>query len=186
MKTLRNNIWRGIYAIIIGLIMVVFPDLTLKYLVIVIGIILLVIGGILLGIYLNARKNGLHYQRVPVEGVLTIVLGLMLVIVPNFFISILMLILGVLLVLTGIIQITDIIILQKHNIKLSWIFYIFPIITFSAGIVVVLNPFSSIETLMMFFGIASLFSGIIDIIDEIVIRSAWKKKDNESIMISEE
>jgi len=162
--------------------MVVFPDLTLKYLVIVIGIILLVIGGILLGIYLNARKNGLH-QRVPVEGALTIVLGLMLVIVPNFFISILMLILGVLLVLTGIIQITDIVILRKHDIKLSWIFYIFPIITFAAGIVVVLNPFGSIEALMMFFGIASLLSGIIDIIDEIVIRSAWRKKDNDSIMI---
>ena len=184
MKTLRNNIWRAVYAIIIGLVMVVFPDLTLQYLVIIIGIMLLVFGGILLGIFLNAKKNG-YAKRAPVEGILTIVLGLMLVIAPSFFLSILMSILGILLIFTGIIQISDIIMLRKHNVKLSWIFYVFPILIFGAGIVVVLGPFDSVKTLMVFFGIASLLSGIIDIIDEIAIRSAWKKKDGDSIMISD-
>ena len=185
MKTLRNNIWRAVYAIIIGLVMVAFPDLTLQYLVVIIGVMLLVFGGILLGIYLNARRNG-YAKRAPVEGILAIVLGLMLVIAPTFFLNILMAILGILLIFTGIIQISDIIMLRKHNIKLSWIFYVFPILVFGAGIIVVINPFDFIiKPLMIFFGVASLLSGIIDIVNEIAIRSAWKKKNDDSIMIIE-
>ena len=184
MKALKNNIWRGICGIVIGLIMVLLPDLTLKYLVIVIGMMLLVFGGISLGIYINARKNR-FFQRVPITGILSIILGLMLVIVPKFFLSIIMLILGILLILTGIIQISDLFILRKRKVKLSWIFYLFPIISLAGGIVVVLNPFASIESLMAFFGIASILSGCVDIVDIIAVRSAEKEVKNIELSAEE-
>ena len=107
MKTINYSALSSICALVIGILLVVWPDVAVSYLVITIGVLFLLPG--LIGIFSHfataKRKMEPGIRPVfPIVALGSAILGFWLMIMPEFFIGILMYVLGILLVLAGLSQ----------------------------------------------------------------------------------
>ena len=83
MKGISYSFLRAICALVIGLVLVLFPDQAGDYFVITIGIVFLVPS--LIGIIGYFAQNAEMRQRFPIEGVGSLLFGLWLITMPGFF-----------------------------------------------------------------------------------------------------
>jgi len=83
MKGISNSFLRTICALVIGLILVMFPNEAGDYLVITIGVVFLIPS--LLSIIGYFAMTAEERQRLPIEGIGSLLFGLWLIIMPGFF-----------------------------------------------------------------------------------------------------
>lgn len=164
MKTVNNSLMRIIFAMIIGLVLVVWPDAAANYMAITIGI-LFIIPGIISTVGCFANKNMPELStRFPIEAVGSILLGLWLVIMPDFFVNILMFLLGFILIMAGIQQIASLFSARKW-VRVPGLFYVIPVLILLAGITVLLNPGETLKTTFVIIGITCLVYAIAELIN---------------------
>ncbi len=87
-----------------------------------------------------------------------------LILMPDFFVNILMFVMGGLLVLAGIQQIGSLIIMRKSR-TVPFFFYIIPALVLLAGILIVFNPFTTATNVVILFGISAILYGIAGLIN---------------------
>ena len=104
MKGISNSFLRTICALIIGLVLVMFPNEAGDYFVITIGVIFLIPA--LLSIIGYFAMSAEERRRLPIEGIGSLLFGLWLVIMPGFFADLLTFVLGFILVLGGVQQLS--------------------------------------------------------------------------------
>ena len=105
MKGLSYSFLRAVCALVIGLVLVMFPNQAGDYFVITIGVIFLVPSLIsIIGYY---AQNAEVRRRFPIEGIGSLLFGLWLVIMPGFFADLLTFVLGFILVMGGVQQIAS-------------------------------------------------------------------------------
>ena len=118
MKIVQSSFFRAICSIIIGVLLLRYPDNTVTWITLAIGIMFLLSGVFSTLAYLNARKNSSDYvitdidgrviskgkPTFPLVGVGSIILGVMLVTSPSVFVEILMYIMGGILILGALNQ----------------------------------------------------------------------------------
>ena len=100
----------------------------------------------------------------PIDGAGSILFGAWLVIMPQFFVSILMYILGALLVLGGVQQIISLVSARKWSV-VPFAFYIVPVLILITGIMILAYPFGAAANTFVIFGVASLIYGISELIN---------------------
>jgi len=154
---------------------VVWPEAAVTYLVITIGV-LFIIPGIfsILNYFTRSKDDPATPSSFPLEGAGSILLGIWLVVMPTFFINILMYILGGLLVLAGIQQIVSLISVRKWSI-VPWGFYIIPVLILAVGIVILVYPFQTAANTFIIFGVASIIYGISELVNSYKFRKRTKE-----------
>ena len=85
MKSMNYSLIRTICALVIGLVLVLWPDAAINYIVITIGILFLIPGFIVLIGYFGTKPEPGVSRRFPIEGVGSLLFGLWLVTMPGFF-----------------------------------------------------------------------------------------------------
>lgn len=172
---------RSIIAVIAGLILVIWPDVAIKTIVTVIGSLLIAVGVISVILSNLGKYKEEKPSLMALNGVVDIAFGLVLVIFPAFFASLIWFLFGLVLLLFGAGGIISLVQSQKY-LRHSAALYISPVLTTIAGIVVFFNPFSTMEWLFIFFGIMLLLYGLNELIAAIIIRMRIKKelKDEQS------
>ena len=156
MKTINNLFLRGIITIIFGVILILWPEETSHYLVIAIGLFFILPGLVSLFYYLKKEKT--QRPGFPVEAVGSIALGILLLLFPAFFISILMYLLGFLAIVAGISLIINLYSNRKKGAVSFW-YYILPVIILGGGIFILANPEQVVENTFVIFGIVSVLFG---------------------------
>ena len=102
MKSLNGSVLRCIFAFVLGLVLVLWPEAAVTYLVITFGICFIIPGLFsILNYFTREKVEGEPSPMFPIDGAGSILFGAWLVIMPQFFVSILMYVLGALLVLAG-------------------------------------------------------------------------------------
>ena len=81
-------------------------------------------------------------SRFPIAGLGSLLFGLWLMIMPAFFVGILMYVLGAVLVLAGISQIVNLSAARSWTVVPGG-FFVIPVLVLIAGIVVLFNPFTA-------------------------------------------
>ena len=159
MKLLGSSPLRSIFAIVLGLILVLWPQLTIIYIVMAIGVFFILPGLWSLVMYVNARfRQPEMPMRFPLEGVGSLLLGLWLFLYPGFFVSIFMWMLGFVLMLAGTQQIVTLV--QARQWKpVPWMYYLFPGLILLSGVMILAYPFGAAENTVVIFGLATLFYG---------------------------
>ncbi|WP_370524402.1 HdeD family acid-resistance protein [Bacteroides sp. 224] len=153
---------RAICALIIGLVLVIWPDLAVVYLVITIGILFLVPG--LFGVISYfANKSNQTSRNFPIASIGSVLLGLILVIVPALFVDILMILLGIVLLLGGIQQLYSLFTARKWT-AVPVGFYVLPLLITIAGVFILFNPTDARNTAFIIIGA----SGIVYAISELI------------------
>jgi len=170
MSKISNATLRSAVAIVLGFVLVLWPEMAVSYLVITIGI-LFILPGIfsILSYFTRDRDERSSKVSFPIEAAGSILFGAWLVIMPNFFVNILMYILGGLLVLAGVIQIISLIKARKWGI-VPWGFYIFPILIFIAGVIILAHPFATATTTFIVFGAALIVYGFTELVNSYKFR----------------
>ena len=175
MKALNYSVIRGICAVLMGVLLVAWPEAAIVYLVIAIGAMFFVTSVFsLVGYFMKGRQMRMMF---PIVSVGSLLFGLWLMVFPAFFVGILMYVLGVVLVFAGISQIV-----QLFNAR-SWTqvpmgYFILPVLILLAGLTVLFNPFAVVAIPFIILGVSSIVYGITDIIN--LIR--FRKKEEKTVV----
>ena len=165
MKSLNGSVLRCIFAIVLGLVLVLWPEAAVTYLVITIGICFIIPGLFsLLNYFTREKVEGEPSPMFPIDGAGSILFGAWLVIMPQFFVSILMYVLGALLVLAGAQQLISLVSARKWS-TVSYVFYIIPSLILITGIMILAYPFGAAANTFVIFGVACLIYGISELIN---------------------
>ncbi len=168
MVKLSNSVISSVCALIIGVLLVVWPEAAMLYLIIVIGVLFLVPAVVSIYGYF-AHRSGEVKQMFPIAALGSALFGLWLIIMPGFFVSILMYVLGACLVLAGI-HLIVCLISARSNEVVSLAYFILPVVILLAGILVLLNPFASATIPFVILGISCIFYSLSDLINYLKFR----------------
>lgn len=169
MKSMNNMTLRIVFALILGVVLMVWPESALLYLVVTIGILFLLAGLISLVAYWARDKRLYPSVRFPLDGAGSVLFGLVLIVMPSFFVHVLMYLLGFLLMLAGGAQISALMSARKWT-EVPFGFYIVPILILLAGLLVLFNPFTIASTAFMLLGITSVVYGLSEFINYMKFR----------------
>ena len=175
MKTMNYSVIKGICAVIMGVLLVTWPEAAILYLVIALGVMFFIPGAVaVLNYLLKGRQMGAMF---PIVSIGSLLFGLWLMISPAFFVGILMYVLGAVLVFAGISQIMQLLNARGWT-QVAYGYYVMPALILIAGLVVLLNPFAAATVPFIILGVSSIVYGITDIINGIRFR---KKEDKTTV-----
>lgn len=162
MKQMNYSLIRIVFALIIGLVLVIWPNTASDYLVITIGILFIIPGLIGMISYFTRDKGTVN--RFPIAALGSFLFGLWLVIMPEFFANLLMYVLGVILVLGGAQQVYSVAIARRWT-TVPFGFYVLPGLILIAGILILFNPVQARNTAFLIIGIASIVYAATELIN---------------------
>ena len=182
MKTMSYSVIKGICAVIMGILLVTWPETAILYLVIAIGAMFLVPGAVaVLNYIFKGREQGAMF---PIVSVGSLLFGLWLMISPAFFVGILMYVLGAVLVFAGISQVMQLVNARGWT-QVSFGYYVMPVLILIAGLVVLLNPFAAATGPFIIVGVSSSVYGITDIVNGIRFRRKEDKTTVNEVIIED-
>lgn len=151
---------RILFALVIGLLLVIFPDDAGNYFVMIIGTLFVIPSLISLAAYFSARSKGI---RLPIEGIGSLLFGLWLIISPAFFATLLTYILGFILLMGGVQQLSSLL-LARQWVRVSPYYYVLPSLILIAGLVALFNPGGIQRTAFLIIGCSSLVYALQELI----------------------
>ena len=193
MKIFQSSIFRAICAIVIGVLLLKFPQDGVTWLTMAIGALFLLSGVVALIAYWHARRHAGDYTitdqegriisgggqpTFPVVGAGSIILGLVLVLTPNAFINGLMYMLAAVLILGGITQLMSLIAARRLG-RIPFGYWVCPSLILLTGLFVILKPMESAEMPLMILGWCSLLYGVIELINTLKIYRIRKTADRQ-------
>jgi hypothetical protein len=118
----------------------------------------------LVGYFIRPKTEGVSAPMFPLHGIGSILLGVWLCVMPDFFINFFMYLLGILLVIGGLQQLLFLNSCRKRTI-VPFGFYIVPSLIFLIGIFIIVNPFDTLTSTFKLFGLTSIIYGISELIN---------------------
>ncbi len=191
MKIFHSSIFRALCAIVVGVLILKFPQEGITWLTMAIGFIFLTSGIIALITYIIARQHTSEYRitdqqgriisngqpTFPIVGVGSIILGLVLVLAPGRFVDGLMYVMGGIMILGGIQQIINLFMVRRLG-HVSFLYWLCPVLITLTGLLVILYPMQTAELPLIILGWCSLVYGVTEIINSLKI---WRlRKSNVS------
>ena len=195
MKIFQSSVFRAICAIAIGIMLIKYPDNTVTWITIVIGVLFLLSGIISLVVYYHSLRQyskqeslsgGVYItdsegQRIeipkptfPIVGVGSAILGLLLALTPNVFVKGLMYIIGGILVLGAVNQFMNLLNARRFG-KIGFGYWILPCIILLTGLYVIIRPMDPPAMAMLILGWCTLVYGVTELINAIKIHNEKRK-----------
>ena len=163
------GIVRAILALVLGVIMVVWPGTAIETVIRVIGAVLVVIGGISLALSYTEREEG-HTNIMSFNGIFDVVFGLLLIIFPAFFAGLSMYLFGAIMLVFGVGQIVNLISVRKKT-HVDSVWFIMPFIEAVCGVVVLfMRQWQGKPILYLVFGIALIIYAFTEVVISIKAR----------------
>jgi len=190
MKLFQSSIFRALCAIVVGVLLLKYPQDGVTWLTVAIGVLFLISGIIAVIAYVNARKHAGEYTitdqqgriirggqpTFPIVGAGSIILGLILAATPGVFINGLMYILGAIMILGGINQLMNLVSARRLG-SVPFGFWVAPSLILITGLFVVLKPMETAEVPLLILGWCCLLFGVTELINALKIRSLRKQAE---------
>ena len=200
MKILQSSVFRSISAIAIGCLLIKYPDNTVTWITVAIGILFLLSGLISLIVYVHARKNVSEFKIMdseghviagekptfPIVGVGSLILGAMLALTPNVFITALMYIIGGILILGAINQFMNLVNARRYG-KVGFGYWVFPSVVLLIGLYVIIKPMVPASMAMLILGWCSLLYGVTELVNSLKFHADKRKfRQAQEVPVAEE
>ena len=187
MRIFQSSIFRAICAIVIGVLLLKFPQDGVTWLTMAIGALFLLSGVIALIAYWQAKRHAGEYTitdqqgrivsggqpTFPIVGAGSVILGLVLVLTPHAFINGLMYMLAAVLILGGITQLMSLVAARRLG-SVPFGYWVCPSLILLTGLFVMLKPMESAEMPLLILGWCSLLYGVIELINTLKIHHLRK------------
>ena len=160
----NNSLFSGIVAIVIGIILVIWPHNILQWALRLIGIVSIVIGVVqFLGFLVRTRGVENRWKYLPLSAPIAAVWGILLLLSPDLWTSLFMIMFGILLIFLGLTQLISMVKVRKGGIAVNWLYFVFPILLIIAGFVTFAQPIYTATWFMIFIGGWILAYGIVEV-----------------------
>ena len=171
--TVYSIICSSILVFIIGLLMVIFPKVSIETMGMVAAIYIIAYGIVLIYLDIKASKYYVPFDGL-FSGIVSILMGILLLCKPGILPVVFTVVIGIWMILSSINYIKLAIKLSKT--KLPWVeILLLGILDLIAGIIVLLNPFTATMSLTLFAGIMLMIHSVINIVDMIIIKKDAKE-----------
>lgn len=163
LKSIKYNLLSSaVLCILLGIVLLVYPDTSLTIVCRAVGVIVLITGLGFVGSYLRVGKTRWFGKVELVFGSIFAILGGFIVLYPLGIISIVPLVFGILLVYHGIANMKQAFELRQYKDNGWWLPVLIAASTIALGVVIMKNPFGTIETLMRIIGVCILYDGLMN------------------------
>ena len=192
-RIFQSSVFRALCAIIVGVLLIKFPDNTVTGITIAIGVLFLLSGVISCVSYYVARRNVSEFKvydadgrlvageqpSFPIVGVGSAILGLILALSPKAFVSALMYVIGAILILGAINQFMALLSARRYGHVSFW-FWLLPSVILLTGLFVMVKPLGPLEVAMLVLGWCTLLYGVTELINALKFYHDKKQLQNES------
>lgn len=161
-----NLISRGILTMITGGVLTFVPGLTMKTVVIIVGISVLVSGALTFLLSFRKKSAGLQGFWIA-QSLFNIAIGAVLVIIPDAMVNIFIVIIGIILLIFGGLQLVGAIAAMSRQ-GWPWFLFISAFIMIGGGLFMLSNPFKTAEAILTVLGVILMLYGVSELF------SAWK------------
>lgn len=170
-----NIIVQAILSIALGAFLTLMPETTVLTIVYLLAAYLAVSGAASLISYFRGKNKSHHVPSVLITGVCFVVIALIVFAIPQVVAGFFSLILGLLLVVSGIVNAVRSLELRGYPGSI-WIPTLIVSVAVSiGGIVIIVNPFATTVTFVLVLGILLIVKGIIDLVIEMSMTRAEKQ-----------
>lgn len=175
MNTSKSAWVRALCSIVVGALLIKFREQTMTWMTIAIGVLFLVSGLISIASYLAARKNEAKVSgddsvsvvptvHFPIVGIGSLVLGLILALMPETFVSWLMYILAAMLILGAVGQFVALASTTRVA-RVGLGFWIMPTMIFLVGLVMIVKPTLMASAPLLILGLCMVIYGLTECIN---------------------
>lgn len=173
----RSWVLSVLLTIVLGVVLLVYPDTTSKVLCYLVGGVLLV-HGILNLIRFFAREEGSFFLRYElVVGIVLCAAGIFLLMRPEIVVMLIPMILGFYIMIDGAANMRRAWEMKSLGFSKWWSALIGAVLMLVLGAVMFWNPFEAAQMTLMFIGIALLYQGILDFVILFLVGRGRKKME---------
>lgn len=198
MRILQSSLFRALSALVIGCLLIKYPDNTVNWITIAIGVLFLLSGIVSLLTYWNALRHDGEYTiydaqgRIvagtkpvfPFVGIGSIILGLILVLMPSQFVTALTYIIGIVLVL-GALNLLMALVTARVFARLSFVFWLLPSIVLIVGIYFMVKPLEPASMTMSALGWLSLLYGVTEMVNALKLYRCRREFEKQSTQLQQ-
>lgn len=164
LKKLKTNIViSALLCIVLGIVLVVWPDMSMQITCTAIGVVLLAGGIMRLIEYFVMRDGSMYAQMNLIMGIVLAVVGFWIVLKPDKVLAIIPIIIGIVIVLHGLNNLQQTVTLCKEKYDKWWVALILGILTVGFGILLICRPFAALDTVVILIGIFLIYDGVSDL-----------------------
>lgn len=164
LKRLKTNIViSATLCILLGIVLVVWPDLSMQIVCTAIGAVLLIGGGVRLAAYFTEKDGSVYAQMNLITGIILAVVGIWILLQPDKVLAIIPIIVGIVIALHGVNNLQQAVSLCKEKYDKWWVALILGLLTVGLGVLLVCRPFEALDTAVMMIGLFLIYDGISDI-----------------------
>ena len=156
----RMELLMAVISLVLGIIMVIFPQKTMSVICYVIAGAILLYGVIDIISYFTSKSYEGNFSLTLLRGVVVSVIGIIIFIRPSYLSTFIPIVLGILLIIDGITSIQKSVFLKNNNVYFWHISMIESILTLALGIFVLINPLSAQNAIIICLGISFIWYGI--------------------------
>lgn len=160
----HNYFVNAVIMVLLGLVLVIWPDILGTMLCYLLGGALIVMGVFQLISFLRGERLGFYNKFVMMMGIVLVLLGIWICTQPHIVLSIIPVVVGIIVLIHGLMDIQYTLDIKKAGSQKWWVALIAAILTLVVGLLLVFNPFKAYEITMVLLGIAMLYDGGSDLL----------------------
>ena len=151
--------WKGILAVVLGLIIIFWPEMTIETTGTAFGIFLLAGGLLMTATYIRHRRHQ-HSWLWLAEGMIDFAAGIYILAVPGISARFFLGVAGIWAILMGCILFLYFYNSRMIRALIRYLILSVSVLSFITGVLVLWNPFQNTNMLVIFFGIYAMLYGI--------------------------
>lgn len=164
LKRIKTNVMvSALICVALGIILVVWPGLSVRMVCMAIGVVLVINGISRLMNFIFGRDGSIFSQMNLVMGIIITVIGGWILFQPNTIIAMIPILVGIIIVIHGINNLQQTVSLCQSRYDKWWVALLLALITIGFGVLLIFNPFVAVDTLIRFIGLFLIYDGASDI-----------------------
>ena len=157
-----SSIAAALVTILLGVILIWWPDRSVNFLCMLLGVSIFITGIIYILGWLARRREGVPAFFV-LPGVILCALGIWLMTSPASVIKLIQYIFGAILIFHGVVDLQGSVALMRQRWGRWWVDLLLALLTVALGALILLNPFGTFAALVVLIGAALIFDGVSDL-----------------------
>ena len=178
-KIFKSSIWSSLGLLVLGILLIFQSEITIISISYIIGALLIAIGVIGLVKYLKSINNKERNELDIIYGIVTIILGIMIITNPQAIAGIIPFIIGIIIIVASSLKLQYSMDLKKNKNDLWKSTMILSIISILCGILLIFNPFKGAVFITKVIGSLIIIYSILDIVSSLSIRKTSKTFNKE-------
>lgn len=150
----------SIVMIVLGLILIFFPEISVAALCYTIGGIMTAFGIVRLVGYFSKDLFRLAFQFDLALGIFSLLVGVLMILHPSHVLAAIPVIIGIFVTIDGVFKVQTAFDARRFGMKRWWTVLMLALLTCAAGIFLIVDPFKGANAMMILFGTTMLVDGI--------------------------